>query len=63
MVPKFLLQCPVCGSREVEFKNHLSESCINCNSIWDHKGKLILDPRENMTEGDILIKGWFVDLN
>lgn len=63
MVPKFLLQCPVCGSRKVELKNDKSESCFDCNSIWDHNGKLLLDPRKNMNEGEILIKGWFVDLN
>lgn len=63
MVPKYLLQCPVCGNRDVVSKNEISEGCLKCGSVWKSDGRLLVDPRTNMNEGDILVKGWFVDVN
>lgn len=65
MKPRFLKQCPACGTldctKDYDFPDTM-EHCNQCGSGWNSNGEVTLDARSKLTERQILAKGWFVDV-
>lgn len=65
MLPKFIKHCPVCGARDctpdIDYPNTMEE-CTACLAEWNIDGELILDSRIGLSEGEVLQKGWFIDV-
>jgi len=66
MKTKHFQHCPCCGNLECSRdENHPDqiEYCPECGCVWNIYKKIISDPREVLDEGEILQKGWFIDVN
>lgn len=65
MRPRFLKHCPVCGGtdcrKDYECPDTM-EACNHCGAEWNIDGELTLDSRIGLKEGEILKRGWFVDV-
>jgi uncharacterized protein (DUF983 family) len=65
MKPRFVRQCPVCGDmdckKDLDYPKTMEE-CKSCGAEWNCDGELTLDPRDELTESQVLVKGWFVDV-
>ena len=63
--PKFLLCCPVCGSTDCKPDNDFPdtmENCNHCGAEWNIDSELTFDCRTELTETEVLQKGWFIDI-